>query len=199
MSSRSDTPPLGRPRSEETSRAILEATLRLLARHGFAGLRVDEIAEVAGVSKPTIYRRWPSKIHLAADALSGLPDLSTPDHGDLESDLVELVTGLLDLFGKAPLADILPALAAERAQNPELSALIGPAIRDKRKPFFSVLRRGIERGELPSTLNLDVAVDLLVGPMLTRVLVTGDVVDERYVRTTVRISIAGLIAIAELS
>jgi AcrR family transcriptional regulator len=199
MTSGANAPFVGRPRSEEASRAIREATLNLLARHGFAGLRVDEIAEVAGVSKATIYRRWPTKIHLAADALSGLPDLPTPDHGDLESELVELVMGLYGLFGNVPLADVLPALAAERAQNPELSAMIGPAIRDKRKPFFTVLRRGIERGELPSTLNLDVAVDLLVGPMVTRTLVTGDVVDERYVRTTVRTSIAGLIEIAERS
>jgi len=73
--------------------------------------------------------------------------------------------------------------------------MIGPAIRDK--PFSSVLRRGIERGELPSPASLDVALDLLVGSMVTRILVTGDVVDERYVRETVWTVLAGLVAIFE--
>jgi len=197
MSSATGTTTIGRPRSEAASRTILEATLGLLARNGFAGLRVDEIAEVAGVSKTTIYRRWPSKLHLAADAFKELPDLPTPDCGELESDLLALVTSLLDLFDKAPLAELLPALAAERSKNAELATIIAPMIRDKRKPFFDVLRRGMERGEIPSTLNLDVTVDMLIGPALTRVLVTGDVVDEHYVRETVRTALAGLVTILE--
>lgn len=188
---------IGRPRSEEASRAILEATLTLLGQKGFGGLRVDEIAELAGVSKATIYRRWPSKVELAADAFGELPDLPEPAHGDLVDDLTDLVMHLLALFEKAPLAAVLPAFAAARAQNPELSAMLAPAIRDKRGAFFSVLRRGMEAGELPSTLNLDITVDLLLGPSLTRVLVSGDVVDERYVRETVRTVLAGVVAAAD--
>ena len=189
--------PIGRPRSEEASRAILEATLVLLGRDGFAGLRVDEIAELAGVSKATIYRRWPSKVELAADAFSQLPDLPEPTHGDLVEDLTELVMNLLELFEKAPLAAVLPAFAAARAKHPELSAKLAPAIRDKRRAFFTVLRRGMEARELPSTLNLDITVDLLLGPSLTRVLVSGDVVDERYVRETIRTVLAGVVAAAD--
>ena len=67
-------------------------------------------------------------------------------------------------------------------------------IEDRRKAFFAGLRRGIERGELPSTFNLDLTVDLVIGPALTRVLVTGAVVDDRYVRATVQIALAGLVA-----
>jgi AcrR family transcriptional regulator len=197
MSAPRGSTPIGRPRSEEASSAILEATLTLLGQKGFGGLRVDEIAELAGVSKATIYRRWPSKVELAADAFAELPDLPEPAHGDLVEDLTELVMQLLELFDKAPLAAVLPAFAAARAQNPELSAMLAPAIRDKRRAFFTVLRRGMEAGELPSTLNLDITVDLLLGPSLTRVLVSGDVVDERYVRETVRTVIAGVVAAAE--
>lgn len=185
---------IGRPRSEEASRTILEATLSLIARNGFAALRIDEIAEVAGVSKTTIYRRWPSKLHLAADAFKELPDLPPPDRGDLLGDLTALVTSLVELFEKAPLATVLPALAAERSRNAELSTIVAPMIREKRAPFFDVLRRGMARGELPATLNLDVTVDMLIGPALTRVLVTGDVVDEHYVRETVRAALSGLVA-----
>ena len=188
---------IGRPRSEEASRAILEATLSLLGKNGFAGLRVDEIAELAGVSKATIYRRWPSKVELAVEAFSHLPDLPEPTHGDLVGDLAQLVMHLLELFEKAPLAGVLPAFAAERAQNTEFAAMLAPAIRDKRSSFFTVLRRGMDEGELPSTLNLDVTVDMLIGPSLTRVFVTGDVVDERYVRETVGIVLRGIIANAE--
>ena len=198
MSAGSGSGSIGRPRSEEASRAILDATLSLLARNGFAGLRVDEIAELAGVSKATIYRRWPSKLELVVDAFAQLPDLPEPTHGDLVGDLAQLVMHLLELFDKASLAGVLPVFAAERAQNAEFSAMLAPAIRDKRRSFFTVLRRGMDAGELPSTLNLDVTVDMLIGPSLTRVLVTGDVVDERYVRETVRTVLAGIISASEI-
>ena len=110
---------------------------------------------------------------------------------------MSLVTSLVELFEKAPLSTVLPALAAERSRNAELSTIVAPMIREKRKPFFDVLRRGMEEGELPSTLNLDVTVDMLIGPSLTRVLVTGDVVDEHYIRETVRASLAGLVTILD--
>lgn len=51
----------GRPRDPELDQVILRATIELLCQEGFAGTSVEAVAEWAGVSKATIYRRWPTR------------------------------------------------------------------------------------------------------------------------------------------
>ena len=79
----------------------------MLREKGFERLRVDEIAEVAGVSNATLYRRWPSKLELASDAFAILPELPEPASGTLIGDLVELVTSTVELFREGPLSGAL--------------------------------------------------------------------------------------------
>src|SRR5580704_15116573 len=74
----------GRPRSQEADRAIMAATVELLAAKGLAGMSIEEVASRAGVGKATIYRRWSSKGLLALDAFVSsfreqqpLPDTGT--------------------------------------------------------------------------------------------------------------------------
>ena len=83
--------PRGRPRSADAHRAILAATLKLLADVGYEKLTVGEVASVAGVGKATIYRRWPSKAPLVIEAFSQFPELATPDTGDVLGDLTTLL------------------------------------------------------------------------------------------------------------
>src|SRR5580698_2320071 len=80
----------GRPRSERSHRAILDAASKLLEERGFADLTIDEVAQRAGVSKPTIYRRWPTKGTLVFEAFSGdfLARQPLPDTGSLRGDLL---------------------------------------------------------------------------------------------------------------
>ena len=78
----------GRPRSPEAHLAILTATLQLLGEQGFRGLTIEGVAERAGVGKTTIYRRWPSKTELVAEAIAQIrPPSAPPDSGSLEGDL----------------------------------------------------------------------------------------------------------------
>src|ERR1700689_1994006 len=80
----------GRPRSEQSHRAILDAANEILEERGFADLTIDEVAHRAGVSKPTIYRRWPPKGTLVFEAFSGdfLGRQPVPDTGTLRGDLL---------------------------------------------------------------------------------------------------------------
>ncbi|HET7638015.1 MAG TPA: helix-turn-helix domain-containing protein, partial [Ktedonobacteraceae bacterium] len=94
----------GRPRSAQSHRAILEATLALFAEVGLQGLSIEAIAERAGVGKTTIYRRWSSKEDMIKDALdlfrSGNP---IPDTGNIRNDLLYIAKEARELFNRNPL------------------------------------------------------------------------------------------------
>lgn len=176
----------GRPRSEHADRAILGATLELAGEAGLPGLTVDAIAERAGVSKATLYRRWPSKVHLIVDAFGLLPELPSPDQGDLESDLRTLLEAFLGIVRNNRLAGILPSLTAERAREPALAAVLDPAVRARRRPILEVFRRAIARGEARADLDAELAADLLMGPLLTRLFFTGAPTGDAFVADLAR-------------
>jgi AcrR family transcriptional regulator len=182
----------GRPRSEEAHRAILDATLDLLVEVGFSALTVEGVATRAGVGKATIYRRWPSKLPLVIEAFSQLPALEEVDTGNLVDDLTKMLRSYLQLFNSTPLATVLPSLAGERAHDPELSELFDPVIRGRRQPLIRVLERAVERGELPPDLDLDLAADLIVGPIAVRLFFTGRSINPKIVGPVVDIALRGI-------
>jgi AcrR family transcriptional regulator len=184
-------PTAGRPRSEEAHRAILEATLELLVEVGFSGLTVEGVAQRAGVGKATIYRRWPSKLPLVVEAFSQLPALEEVDTGHLVDDLTAMLRSYLQLFNSTPLATVLPSLAGERAHNPELSKLFDPVMRERRQPLIRVLERAVARGELPEDLDLELAADLIVGPIAVRVF-NGSRASPRSVGPIVELALRGI-------
>ncbi len=182
----------GRPRSERAHRAILDATLDLLAESGFSGLTVEGVASRAGVGKATIYRRWPSKLHLVIEAFSRLPGLEEVDTGSVAKDLEEMLRSYLDILNSTPLAAVVPALAGERVHNPELSELIDPVLRGRRQPILRALERGVERGEVRADLDLELAADLIFGPILSRVFFAGRRINPRIVGPVVAAALRGI-------
>ena len=182
----------GRPRSEEAHQAILDATLELLAEVGFSALTVEGVASRAGVGKATIYRRWSSKLPLVVEAFGQLPALEDRDTGSVAGDLKAMLRSYLEVFRTTPLASVLPSLAAERAHNPELGELLDPLMVGRRRPLRRVLERGIERGELPQGLNLDLASDLVVGPIAVRLFFRGGRPHPDMVAPMVDLALAGL-------
>jgi AcrR family transcriptional regulator len=158
----------GRPRSESADRAILEASIELLAQRGLRGLTLEGVAERAGCSKTTIYRRWPSKLHLVVEAVAQLPPLPEPETGELAGDLRQLLRRFVAILASTPLSRVMPTLVAESSHDPELAELLIPLWRARREPLRRALERGILRGELPSDLDRELAIDLLMGPLLAR-------------------------------
>ncbi len=182
----------GRPRSEEAHQAILDATLALLAEVGFSALTVEGVAGRAGVGKATIYRRWPSKLPLVVEAFRQLPGLEEVDTGSLVDDLDEMLRSYLQLLNASPLAAVLPSLVGERAHNPELSQLFDPVVRERRRPLMHALERAVRRGELPADLDLDLAADLIVGPIAVRLFFTGGKVSPRMVGPALELALQGI-------
>jgi AcrR family transcriptional regulator len=185
-------PSAGRPRSEEVHKAILDATLELLIEVGFSALTVEGVATRAGVGKATIYRRWPSKLPLVIEAFSQLPQLEEVDTGNLVDDLKKMLRSYLQLFYTTPLAAVLPSLAGERAHDPQLSERFDPVIRDRRQPLVRALERAVGRGELSPDLDLDLAADLIVGPIAVRLFFTGGKVSPKMVGPMVDLALSGI-------
>jgi AcrR family transcriptional regulator len=183
----------GRPRSEEAHQAILDATLELLAEVGFSALTVEGVATRAGVGKATIYRRWPSKLPLVVEAFGGLPAFDYVDTGSVATDLKRMLRSYLALFYSTPLGTVLPSLAGERAHNPELSELFEPVMRGRRQPLTRALERGVERGELPADLDLELAADLVVGPIAVRLFFAGSRLTPDLVEPMVELALSGLL------
>jgi AcrR family transcriptional regulator len=162
-----------RRRSRRAESAILEATIDLLAELGFGGLTIDGIAARAGVGKATIYRHWSSKAEVAVEAFrSFIPPLDDPDSGSLADDVRSVVHQIVDGLSNSPLAGILPSLVEAAERDPEVERLFKEFGGTRRAVFRGILTRAAERGELREGLDHDVAIDLLVGPIFTRRLVT---------------------------
>ncbi len=184
----------GRPRSEEAHQAILDATLELLAEVGFSALTVEGVATRAAVGKATIYRRWPSKLPLVVEAFGQLPSLEGADTGSLRGDLTTMLKGYLQIFNSTPLAAVLPSLAGERAHSSELWEIFDPVMRVRRRPLVEALERAVARGELSGDLDLELASDLIVGPIAVRLFFRGAKLHPKIVAPIVNIALAGIAA-----
>ena len=183
----------GRPRDARADSAILDATLRLVGSVGLGGLTMDAVAATAGVSKATIYRRWASKEALVLDAwMACFTDDTIPDTGSLERDLVIILGGLRDNITKGLLARVLPQMVAASQVNEELARAYRQFVVGRRRRTSVVLNGAIERGELPAGMDLELAQDMLVGPLFYRTLLSGEVIDDDLVATVVQTVLAGM-------
>jgi AcrR family transcriptional regulator len=173
--SATDAPRIGRPRSAEADAAIRQATVDLLATAGYANLTMSGVATRAGVSTATLYRRWSSKLELVVDVLTARAEESpVPDTGSLEGDCRAIVHALVDKARTTQSTPLMAGLVGEIGRNAELAealrvALIGP----RRTAFTEVFARATKRGELRRGVDVDLAADLLFGPLYHRLLFTG--------------------------
>jgi AcrR family transcriptional regulator len=163
----------GRPRSAEADRAILTATVELLADRGLAAMSIEEVAARAGVGKTTIYRRWPSKGLLALDAFvtSFREEQPLPDTGTLRGDLVAALRGWVRAVTQTPMGPMLTGLIAAAQYDPELrGAWRDRVLEPLRTQHRIMLDRAIGRGEIPASVDRDVILDLFFGAAEHRLL-----------------------------
>jgi len=176
----------GRPRDPSAGKAILDATLLELADHGFAGFTIDQVAARAGVSKATIYRRWPGKEDLAfAAAASAAKAWDTvPDTGSVREDLIQLFDRAFERKDNAADA-VMAGLIAEAIVNDKVRALLEDYSRQRRAVSRTLVDRALDRGELPADCDADLLLELVAGPLLYRSMITGGSLERPYVTTLV--------------
>jgi AcrR family transcriptional regulator len=184
----------GRPRDARTDRAIVAATLELIAERGVYAFRTEDVASRAGVGKGAIYRRYDSKDELVTAAIGALVDgeIVVPDTGSTRTDLVALMREAVALYSGSLPGRLMPNLVSAMAERPEL----GRTLRDgflaaRRSALTEVLRRGIDRGDLSPDLDLEFALDVLGGPLFYRLLITAGPIDERLAENVVELMLRG--------
>lgn len=155
-------PPIRRgPRARDR---VLVAALEVLAERGLAGFNMEAVAHRAGASKPTLYRRWRSPGELLIDAMdASFRPLPLPATSDLRSGLVELLTTFERLLDSQPYPRLLAAFMDAAERDPQLKSLHAELTERRREPLRLLLIKARERGELPATANIELAVDLLGG------------------------------------
>ncbi|WP_327151548.1 TetR/AcrR family transcriptional regulator [Nocardia sp. NBC_01329] len=160
-------------RSHRARTAILTATADLIGEIPYAKLTVEAIAARAGVGKQTIYRWWPSKGAVVFEAMlesdAGPEGLALPDTGDIDSDLRTLLRGSVETLTDPRTAAFLRAMSVEIQQDADLAATYRERLLlPQRAAVATRLTSAIEAGELRPDLDLELAIDLLLGPVQTR-------------------------------
>ncbi|MEU4493855.1 TetR/AcrR family transcriptional regulator [Streptomyces sp. NBC_00210] len=173
-----EAPPVSlRRRGPVLERAILEAALEQLSTVGWSGLTMEGVASGAQTGKAAVYRRWPSKEDLVADALqSGLPTLDeAADHGSIRQDLFELCRRVRDaMYSRAGFAmrSVLhecDTTTAERFHGVIVRGVIEPSNR----LFREVVCRGVTRGDVRPDITSDLVLEVIPGLMMYRSKVCG--------------------------
>jgi AcrR family transcriptional regulator len=183
----------GRPRSAGVDEAILTAALAELGERGYARMSMDAVAARAGVSKPTVYLRHPTKADLATAAIASMRGQPRPAPTDnVRADLVKhlrlLRAGLERPNGMTMLGTVL----AEEHETPELLALFRERlVAPRRRELRAVLEAARDRGELRPGADLDAAVTALVGAFFARYL-GGQSLGGRFVTSVVDTVLDGL-------
>ncbi len=157
----------GRPRSADTHQAILKATKMLMLELGLHGISIEGVAARAGVGKTAIYRRWNSKEDLVAEVLRGIGNkVEIPDTGNTIIDLISftdnIVKSVSSIYGVTlpPVVKILVGII----DNPQLMEVYRKHyIAPQRQGFVVILERGKKRGEIYEDIDIDFAIDMIVG------------------------------------
>ena len=167
-----ETQAAGRPRDPVVDQKIAEAAIELFGEQGWAGFSVEAVARRAGVGKASIYLRWPTKQALLLEALRRhVQGVAAVEASDVRAELVQLGTQLMRHYlgdaGRAALrmsveADQIPGVAEHWATIRESRVLAARAI----------VRRAIERGELPGDTSVTLLLDTLCGAVMNHIQTT---------------------------
>ena len=185
----------GRPRDERIDDAVLRATVELLERAGYLHLTIAAIAERAGTTKPSIYRRWPTKAHLVHDAVFPAQDLDAiPQGEDLRGDIRTLAVIGLELLGRPAARAALPGLLAETAADPELQAdVLGRAAGGTWEWLHRRLDAGVVAGEVRADVKTSTVFELIAGTAFVATAIRPlDTVDAEWIEDVVDLIMRGI-------
>jgi AcrR family transcriptional regulator len=161
---------MARPRSVKAHEQVLKATLKLIADRGIDATSVDAIAEESGVSKATIYKHWDTKEALCLEAISRVSGhLPLFDCGNPRTDLTELVRYVAHGPETKALRRIWPRVMSHAMGHLAFARALRARFDEPRRVQVSrIIKSAISKGQLRPKIDIDLALDLLFGPVIHR-------------------------------
>jgi AcrR family transcriptional regulator len=183
--------PVSPRRSKRSQRAILDAAAKLLKERGYADVTIDGIAARARVGKTTIYRWWPTKASIFMELYAELAAEVTPppDTGNVVTDLGLLLKGTFKLYRETAAGLALSGIVAEAQSNATVSRMVRNDFAPSRRQIVAnLLARGVDRGEIPKDIDLDLVSEVVAGATWYSVLAgSAPLTDRHAIRLTEQI------------
>jgi AcrR family transcriptional regulator len=179
-------------RSARVVADVLRATAEELARVGYAELRMEDVARLAGVNKTTVYRRWPTKMKLVAETMRHERERQSvaPDTGSLREDLRVLLHSFVEQ-GRAPLAR---AWLSELG-NPEVRTIMRGSRHQVESQWAAVFARGMARGELPPDSSPLFLLEVVIAPVVGRLVRGDELPTDEFCDQVIDLVLAGTLAL----
>lgn len=187
---------MARPRSAEARRKALQAAVEVLADEGVVGFTVEAVARRSGVAKTTIYRNWSSVDDLVFDALGAMIEAEPePDTGSLRGDLLSLADHLISISEEERRArrQLFSSLFAASSGDLRFAEVFDRLVASRCVPVESMLARARARDELSHDVDTKLATELLVGPVLFRLMFRGETFNRAELENLVDYSLRGLL------
>jgi AcrR family transcriptional regulator len=188
--------PRGRTRDPAADRAILDATLALIADEGFERLTIEGVAARAGVGKATVYRRWESKQALVVAAVDHMARLVA---GGVEaaqegrSGGLERIAGATASFYRGPSGRALLGMVIEMWRSPQVAEAVRTRfLEPRREALREALRAEVKDGQVRGGADLELALDMIVGAVLYRALLDGEPLDAAGARRLAQVVRRGI-------
>ncbi|MFC0598942.1 TetR/AcrR family transcriptional regulator [Streptomyces palmae] len=181
-------------RTARTRSAVRDAVLTGLGEHGYPGLTVEYVAEHSGVHKTTLYRRWGGVEGLVADALdlAGEDSWAPPDTGSLAGDLRALAHEVVETFGAPARAAAPTAFVAAAFQSERAAGALRAFYAERFARCAPILRRAVERGELPPGSDAGAVARAVSAPLFFRALVTREPLEAAHADQAAAAALAAL-------
>jgi AcrR family transcriptional regulator len=172
---------------------VLAATLDLLSQRGYEGMTTKEIASQAGVNEVSLFRRWGTKAAIVAEALQdySATETPTPDTGNLQTDLLELLRGIITRI-QTPLGKVISQIVVGHNLQPELEEVRQVYWRDRFNRAEAIVQRAKVRGELPEEVDAQFLVEAAIGPILVRAAATDQPLDDQLSERIVALLLYGV-------
>lgn len=178
----------------ELTTSLIYALFEEWAQTGYTGISLEKVAKRAGAGKAAIYRRWPSKLAFASEAIdmAGIALTGVSDHGSIEADLNAYLMMFRRSLRHRLIRRILPDLYAERVRSGELAPVLDRLAILRREHGNQMLERAIARGELRANINRELALDLLPSPLYWRMVIGGKRISRLEIKHQTKALIAAL-------
>ncbi len=183
----------GRPRSESSRRAILEATRRLLTHSSVQKLSIEGIAKKAGVGKTTIYRWWPNKSAVVMEAIFSQPAFHNimPTPRNAEEGVSTQIDKLCRQLGGKNGRTVAEIIGEAQSEPEALKIFISTFLQDRYNRLSSYIEGGKQTGEFDENIDTDTAIDLIMGPIFFR-LISGQELDDYFITDTTELLLRAL-------